>query len=200
MIETTLLDGALFGRLLALHPAHYRQELALLGGGSFGGQIEDAETRLGGIDVDVGVADAPEERDAERRHELLERRVHGLVVAHAVRDDGDADVAEPDVADEQELLDEIRRRVHVDRRRRDGNQDRLRARQEILQQQARRPGRRIDDELAACRAVSRGGRSRSRTPMRRRQIGAVDLARVAAALLRASSGSSLGGRSRRSSS
>ena len=62
-------------------------------------------------------------------HEFLERRVHGLAVAHAVRDDGDADVAEPNVADEQQLFDEVRGRVHVDRRRRDGDQDRLRARQ-----------------------------------------------------------------------
>ena len=86
------------------------------------------------------------------------------------------------MADEQELLDEIRRRMHVDRRRRDGNHDRLRARQQILKQQARRPGGRVDDELAR---VARYHAPAVREPCpadARRKIGAVDLARVAAAL------------------
>ena len=181
MIGTTLLASLSVGRLLALDPARDRQELALLGGCGLGRQVEDAEARLGRLDVDIGVVTRPRNMMFKRRHEPLERRIDRLVVAHAVRDDGDPDVAEPDVADEQELLDEIRRRVHVDRRRRDGNQDRLRARQEILQQQARRPRRRIDDELARL-ARYHAPAIREPAADAAREVGAVDLARFAAAL------------------
>ena len=199
VIETTLLDGVSSDACSPCTQRTIGRNSRCSAAAVSAGSSKTPRPMLGGIDVHVRIADAPEERDAERRHELLERRVHGLVVAHAVRDDGDADVAEPHVADEQQLLDEIRRRVHVDRRRRDGNQDRLRARQEVLQQQPPRPGRGVDDELP-CVARYQPAAVREAGAEARRQIGAVDLARVACCAAAASSGSSLGGRSRRSSS
>src|SRR6185369_4944196 len=101
--------------------------------------------------------------------------------AHAVRDDGHAYVAETNLADEQQLLDEVRRRVNVDRGRRDGNQHGLRALHQVLQQQARRSSRRVQDQLArgkwdlTAAVLQREARAR-------REVRAVDNRQVGGAL------------------
>src|SRR5262245_28590691 len=56
---------ALGGCLLALDPAPYRQDLALLGGRGVGRQIEDAEPRLGRLHIDIGIGHTAEELDVQ---------------------------------------------------------------------------------------------------------------------------------------
>ena len=78
LIGTTLLDGFSSGAGSPCTQRSYRQEVALLGARCLGRQLEPPEAGLGRLDVHVRIADAPEERDAEHRYELLERRIHGL--------------------------------------------------------------------------------------------------------------------------
>src|SRR6185436_5538483 len=159
----------------AVDPLDDRLELLALGGGHGEVHLEDAEPAFRGVDEHVGIGQAREQRQVERGEEALERLVDGVGLAHTVRHHAEPDVVGADLPGEQQVADEVGGGVDVDRRRRDRNQDAMRARQHFLQREAGGAGGRVDDQLA--RVVGNVHAEAAQPGLLRRGVGAVDLAR-----------------------
>src|SRR5207245_9753700 len=106
-----------------------------------------ADAHLRGGHERLRVAEPGEKRQVERAEEALERLVDGARLAYTVGDYGEPDIVGADAARDQQVADEIRRGVDVDRRRRDRDEDAMRAREHLLQEQPGGAGRRVDHEL-----------------------------------------------------
>ena len=93
------------------------------------------------------VGEARKKREAERIQEALEGLVDGICLTHPVGDHGEANVVGAHLARQEQVADEARRGMDIDCRRRDRDDDRVGARQHLLEDEARSAGGRVDDEL-----------------------------------------------------
>jgi len=165
-----------------VHPPDDRHELAPLLGRALRVNLEDTVAGVARFDVDLGVEQVRQEGQAQRAHESFERLVDAGRRAGTVGDDGSAYVAVSNAANEQELLDEVRRRADIDLRWRDGNQDGVRASKHLLHEQPRGSRRRVDDELPGL-ARHEPAEAPEAGALSRRGVSTVDMRRLGRALL-----------------
>ena len=169
-------------QLRRLQPLDDRHELLPLDGRGGKLHLEHADAALRRRYIRLGVGNACQQRQVEGIQEALERLVDRQRFLHPVRDHREADVVDADAPGDQEVADEIRRRMDVDRRRCDRNHDAVRAAEHLLQDQAGRARGRVDHELA--RVVRHAHVEAAHAPgLRRRRVRAVDAREIHRPLL-----------------
>ena len=144
--------GARGSRAAALEPVDQRFPLGLVGPREILGQLVDAEAALVGANVVLCLAECRDVRELESVEVGVEFVPDQRVLAHAVGDDGHADLLALNLADLGEFGEELGGRLHVDVRRQYGNDNRVGVLDEVGELRAVRAGRGVfDDHVGVAR-------------------------------------------------